>query len=53
MTPSGIEPAAFRFVAQNLNRCAAAVPIAVIQSIATVTNRKPMGSLLYSEELLI
>jgi hypothetical protein len=26
MTPSGIEPATFRFVAQNLNHCATAVP---------------------------
>ena len=26
MTPSGIEPATFRFVAQNLNHCAIAVP---------------------------
>jgi hypothetical protein len=27
MTPSGIEPATFRFVAQQLNHCATAVPI--------------------------
>jgi len=26
MTPAGTEPAAFRFVAQNLNHCATAVP---------------------------
>ena len=26
MKPSGIEPATFRFVAQHLNHCAAAVP---------------------------
>jgi len=26
MTPSGIEPATFRFVAQHLNYCATAVP---------------------------
>jgi hypothetical protein len=27
MIPSGIEPAIFRFVAQNLNNCATAVPL--------------------------
>jgi len=26
VTPSGIEPATYRFVAQNLNHCATAVP---------------------------
>jgi hypothetical protein len=29
MTPSGIEPATFRFVAQYLNHCATAVPLHV------------------------
>ena len=27
LTPAGIEPATFRFVAQHLNHCAAAVPV--------------------------
>ena len=27
MTPAGIEPATFRFVAQRLNHCATAVPL--------------------------
>ena len=27
MTPAGIEPATFRFVAQHLNHCASAVPV--------------------------
>jgi len=26
LTPAGIEPASFRFVAQNLNHCATAIP---------------------------
>jgi len=29
MTPAGIEPVTFRFVAQHLNHCANAVPIQV------------------------
>ena len=39
LTPAGIEPATFRFVAQHLNHCATAVPQYV------VGNRKCMGSL--------
>ena len=31
LTPSGIEPATFRFVAQHLNHCATAVPCATIK----------------------
>ena len=27
MTPAGIEPASFRFVAQLLNHCATAIPV--------------------------
>ena len=30
MTPSGIEPATYRFVAQHLNHCATAVPIYIL-----------------------
>jgi len=29
LTPSGIEPATFRFVTQHLNHCATAVPLIV------------------------
>ena len=32
-TPAGIEPATFRFVAQHLNHCAAAVPTANLTKI--------------------
>jgi len=35
MTPSGIEPAIFRFVAQHLNHCATAVPNSSVHSINT------------------
>ena len=30
MTPSGIEPATFQFVAQRLNHCATVVPILLL-----------------------
>jgi len=33
MTPAGIEPATFRFVAQHLNHCATSVPIVRSNSI--------------------
>ena len=29
MTPTGIEPATFRFVTQHLNHCATAVPLSI------------------------
>ena len=32
MTPSGIEPATFRFVAQHLNHCATAVPRTIVST---------------------
>jgi hypothetical protein len=35
MTPTGIEPATFRFVAQYLNQCATAVPINPIKEWKT------------------
>ena len=35
MTPSGIEPATFRFVAQHLNHCATAVPRAFLKYLCT------------------
>jgi len=36
LTPAGIEPATFRFVAQHLNHCATAVPQTIYcQSINT------------------
>jgi len=33
MTPSGIEPATIRFVAQHLNHCATAVPDLLVMSV--------------------
>ena len=37
MTPSGIEPATFRFVAQRLNHCATAVPTTTTYTTNTTT----------------
>ena len=37
MTPAGMEPATFRFVAQHFNYCATAVPIIVTSIIIIVT----------------
>ena len=36
VTPPGIEPATFRFVAQNLNHCATAVPILMNSKIKLI-----------------
>jgi len=36
MTPSGIEPATFRFVVQRLNHCATAVPQTVLISLYSI-----------------
>ena len=47
MTPSGIEPATFRFIAQHLNDCATAVPEFCLalgrkeDAHADLTNKKP------------
>jgi len=38
MTPAGIEPATFRFVAQRLNHCATAVPLAIVVVLNCVNN---------------
>jgi hypothetical protein len=40
MTPSGIEPATFRFVAQYLNHCATAVPV---HTVYTYVNNQKRG----------
>ena len=32
LTPAGIKPVTFRFVAQHLNRCATAVPTHIMNS---------------------
>jgi len=37
LTPAGIEPATFRFVAQNVNHCATAVPF--LQRIVSLVEK--------------
>jgi len=52
MTPSGIEPATFRFVAQHLNHCAAAYCVeywGLFRTKDTVLNKTP----LYEKRTLI
>jgi len=41
MTPSGIEPATFLFVAQHHKHCATAVPQVATGEILFVENKKP------------
>ena len=33
LTPAGIEPATFQFVAQHLNQCATAVPVTLYDTL--------------------
>jgi hypothetical protein len=40
MTPSGIEPAAFRFVTQYLNHCATAIPLLVAAVVVAKWNER-------------
>jgi len=54
MTPAGIEPATFRFVAQHLNHCATAVPssgTAFLQNITPI--RAGDNNFLYGKETKI
>ena len=37
LTPAGIEPATFRFVAQHINHCATAVPTSVSTDVKVQT----------------
>jgi len=47
LTPAGIEPATFRFVAQHLNHCASTVPLPVKSAIAKMIKKfRKTGSLL-------
>ena len=43
MTPEGIEPASFRFVAQHLNHCATAVPKLQLVDVQNVRKRIKRG----------
>jgi len=45
VTPAGIEPATFRFVAQHLNRCATAAPA----SIGTLLNNSTIWTVQQQE----
>jgi len=55
MTPAGIEPATFRFVAQHLNHCATAVP-SVMKGTeylqTTVVLNEQYNGVVNSEELI-
>jgi hypothetical protein len=62
MTPSGIEPATFRFVAQYLNHCATVVPMSTMETcekrkhlltLALVKPRWTNEALLKTPELFI
>ena len=57
MTPAGIKPAAFRFVAQHLKHCATAVPTLItVRCIITGTCRFYIGGgsiSLYSDQLSV
>jgi len=44
MTPSGMEPATFRFVAQHLNHCATAVPYVELYGLFKDVLLKKNGS---------
>jgi hypothetical protein len=47
MTPSEIEPATFRFVAQSLNQCATAVPVPA-RHTHTHTHKHKLSYLIHS-----
>jgi len=60
MTPSGIEPANFRFVAQHLSHCATAVPLVIFRAnlnlpirLAPYVAEIPRGHQCTADQLLI
>ena len=44
LTPAGIEPATFRFVAQHLNHCATTVPLPTCTPANNHCNKQSIGS---------
>ena len=53
VTPAGIEPATFRFVAQHLNHCATAVPKRLTGSYMFIKDRKDRSTTNFCERIFI
>ena len=51
MTPAGIEPATFRFVAQHLNHCATAVPTYKVYLLPNRDGKTELASDLGTQKL--
>jgi hypothetical protein len=53
MTPSGIEPATFRIVAQHINHCATAVPLSTVIVTMKYTFQNVLEVFLWMENKVI